>query len=259
MTQTQVNLRDLVSVERRHKEYTLQDYIGYCKQIRTAIMSLPEEFDDRQMINFFEKDFVEEMEVLARICKHQFHGDDSGIKVQYMREDPPDGTITLASGKKIHVECTSAVDRRWENFVLEQWRKHGKLFSLSGFDGKDVQGNRKAGYSVNGMDINDPQMEEYSVEAEEDCDTMSKHRRHIVDKIEKKLHKAWEDRTNWLCVVVNEFMMPGGSYACMEPVLNEIVMEYSDRLRESHIAAVYFVSNNSEDRGWMSFHPTAAH
>lgn len=55
---------------------------------------------------------------------------------------------------------------------------------------------------------------------------------------------------------MNEFTMPGGSYACMEPVLNDIAREYGDRLRENHIDALYFVSNNCADGSWMSFHPT---
>jgi hypothetical protein len=255
MHQTITELTNLIAPDRRYREYPARDYIDYCARIRESSHCLPEAFDDKALLTFLQKTFAEEMEVLARICKHQFQGSYDGVTVQSIENDPPDGIITLANGEKIFVECTSSVDRRLENFILEYQRKTGTPISLTGFEGADIEGNRLAGYTLKGMDVDNPDMAEFLVEADEDVDIINRQRKQIAEKIEKKLEKSWQPRTNWLAIFVNQTLTIGG-YIFMEPTLNELCSKYKVRLLEKNISALYFVGNGSGEDAWISFHPT---
>lgn len=198
------------------------------------------------------------MEVLARISVQQFGHDANEVMVQYVQHDPPDGIITLTDRTPMFIECTSARDSRWENFVLDQMRKHRRIISLSGYEGGDISGSRARGYKVKGMDITDEEVADYLVEADEQGEAIERHRKQIIEKIENKLGKEWLQRCNWLAVYVNEFVIPGGSYRCMAALLNEICSTYRNRLQSKHIEALLFVSNRIDDAGWYSFHEMRA-
>jgi hypothetical protein len=255
MTDIEDLCRELIAPDRRFAVYQLHDYIRYCGNIRDAISRLSRRCEADDVITFFEKKFVEEMEVVAKICKHRLGEWAETSTVQYMRNDPPDGIITLANREQVFVECTSARDSRWEAFVLEQMREHGRIVSLTGYEGSDLGGSRASGYTLNGVDIDDPDIQEYLVEADDDATVISRHRTQIVERIERKLTKDWKRRTNWLSIFVNEHLMPGG-YTCMRPVLTEICIQYRQRLKENHIQGLYFVSNRCDDGAWISFHST---
>lgn len=249
--------RNLISDTRRHAVYAAREYIAYCAEIRNLTEELGLRRDElKDVVAFFEKKFVEEMEVLGRICSRFFASELDEVRVQYIRNDPPDGIITLPNGDQVFIECTSAKDSRWENFVFEQMRLHGRVISLSGFEGSDISGNRVAGYTVNGIKVNDPDVLEYLCEADEEITMVERHRRHIIDKLDKKLNKDWTARRNWLSVYVNEFAMIGGSYRIMEPTLLELLELYRERLRSKHIEALLFISNKIDENGWISMYRT---
>lgn len=249
--------RALISDSRRHAAYTAREYIAYCAEIRYLTEELgPRRDEIKDVVAFFEKKFVEEMEVLGRICSRFFASELDEVSVQYVRNDPPDGIIRLPNGDQIFIECTSAKDSRWENFVFEQMRLHGRIISLSGFEGSDISGNRVAGYTVNGIKVDDPDVVEYLCEADEDITMVERHRRHIIDKLEKKLSKDWPSRRNWLSVYVNEFAMIGGSYQIMEPTLSKLFELYRQRLRSKHIESLLFISNKIGEDGWISMYRT---
>jgi hypothetical protein len=249
--------RELISESRRHAVYTAREYLAYCAEIRSLTGELDQQRHEiLDVVAFFEKKFVEEMEVLGRICSRFFASELDKILVQYVRNDPPDGVISLPDGEQIFIECTLAKDSRWENFVFEQMRLHGRIISLSGFEGSDISGNRVAGYTVNGMNIDDPDVAEYLCEADEGTTVVERHRRHIVDKLDKKLEKDWPSRRNWLSVYVNEFVMIGGCYKIMEPTLSELFELYRQRLRSKHIESLVFISNKIGDDGWISMYRT---
>lgn len=253
------NILALISAERLYTQYSFAEYIAYCESIRCLFESwgVDRASADPLTVRFFEKKFIEEMEVLAKICKHQDKQGAVIATVQYMRDDPPDGILTMQSGDQIFVECTSARDSRWENFALEQREKHGKIFSLSGYEGADLSGSRASGYLLEEMKIADMGQEPYFVKADEQQDVIARHRNHIACAIVKKLAKTWHPGTNWLSIFVNEFVMPGGNYGCMQSTLNDLCQQFKERLRAKHIKALYFVSNRGDDEAWISFHPMA--
>ncbi|MBA4026773.1 MAG: hypothetical protein C0473_00885 [Cyanobacteria bacterium DS3.002] len=249
--------RELIALKRRHGKYTGTQYINYCNQIRDLTQQLGERrVQIKDVVSFFEKKFVEEMEVLARICSRVFASELEQIQVEYVRNDPPDGIITLPNQEQIFIECTSAKDSRWEAFVLEQLRLHGRIVSLSGFDGTDILGSRNTGYTVKGLKVDDPETAEYLCEADEEIETIERHRRHIIEKLEKKLSVEWQRRRNWLSIYVNEYVIVGGSYITMEPTLSELFEKYREKLRSKNIEALIFISNKTSETGWFSIYRT---
>lgn len=255
MASRTIAARALISADRRHRDYSGSEYVEYCKQIRHGLQNIGDRKDQRikDLVSFFEKKFVEEMEVLARISSRVFANELDSIRVEYVRNDPPDGIIAPSHGESIFIECTSARDSRWETFALEN-QTPGRIISLSGFEGSDIVGSRNRGYALKGMNLDNPSMAEYLCEADEDVTTIDRHRRHIVDKLEKKLDNEWPARRNWLSIYVNEFMIVGGSYRVMEPTLSALVEAYRDKLRSKHIEALIFISNQIDESGWFSFH-----
>lgn len=248
-------VRKLISPSERHKEYFADEFVSYCSEIRTAINALPEGTRCPDVERFFQKKFVEEMETIGRIWKHHFRDSDGEFRIHYLANDPPDGVILLQSGQRFPIECTTAIDRRWENFALDQWRTKRRVVSLSGFSSKDLSGNRASGYKLKGFSVDDPEMEEYLCEADDEDMVKQRHREQIAEVIEKKMTKQYKGDPFWLSVFVNESSLSGWR-EFMRPVLRSLIEDYQSRLVAQKIEAVYFVGNKGVDGGFMSFHPT---
>ncbi len=254
MTQLEY-VRKLISPSKRHKEYLADDFVSYCSDIRAAIDALPTDTRCPDVERFFQKKFVEEMETIGRIWKHHFRSSDGQFRIQYLANDPPDGAIILPSGQSVLIECTTAIDRRWENFALEQWRTKRRVVSLSGFSSKDLTGNRVSGYKLKGFSVDDPDIEEYLCEADDEDMVKQRHGEQIAEVIEKKLAKNYQGGPFWLSVFINESALSGWRYF-MRPVLQSLIEKYRSRLAAQNIQAIYFVGNKGVDGGFMSVYPT---
>lgn len=227
--------------EKLYAKYSLGEYIDYCQRIRRSIWG--QRTIAKPVKDFFEKQFVEEMEPLFKIAQHVFDPADGRICIQYMQSDPPDGQIFDESGSPIWVECTSARDTRLDKFCIEE-TKQGRLTSFSGHTSADIGGSMHKGHTLAGE----------RVEAEFVEDAAQNIRAAMCDRIEKKLSKPWLGQRNWLSVFFNDYAMPESSTDLLNITTQQVFDHYRERLVESRIGILWFVGADS----WLSQHPTHA-
>lgn len=247
------SLIHLISDESIHKEYSVKDYVSLCTEIRQLILAPKNTNIEDTAKTFFEKQFVEEMEPLSVICHHFFSESNGSMKVQYtgggaQPDNEPDGKIIFVHDfrKEICLEFTTAADRRWLNFAIEQTR-NGKITSLTGHTSADITGNRLKGY----QDIVNP------VEAESEEQAVENQRRRIAAAIERKLQNRWINRPNWLCVVIDDITHWNNRIQeAMNPIFSDMQATYRDQLNSKYIEALCFLGYGGIEcgKGWLSLH-----
>ncbi|MBX3072873.1 hypothetical protein KF728_12800 [Candidatus Obscuribacterales bacterium] len=213
----------LVSKDKRFATYTISEYVEYCDLVRESLGATAK--NCRADNDFFRRKFVDEMEILAKVCVHSFGRDRMDVWVRYLDAPLADGEIVFPDeSRNFFVEITSTKDHRLIDYAVEQM-KQGRLISISGHTGDDVPRLR------NGVCDDD-------VEAEEDTVSYSKQRSVIERRIGKKLNKTWQDRDNWLCIVIDD--LTHWDELSLQS-LSQISEEFRERLRTQYISKLWFV------------------
>jgi hypothetical protein len=92
----------------RYNEYSVAEFIKYCEPIRAELFKPGVEQVDRE---FLEKQFVNEMEPLAKMCGHLYGSPNQQVKVRHVNEQLADGIIVPEGAtQNIFVEFTAAKD-----------------------------------------------------------------------------------------------------------------------------------------------------
>jgi hypothetical protein len=192
----------LMSDEAKYAKYSLPDFCAY----RDEIAGLRDNQDlrvdrdaNKAFIDFYNKKFADEISPVGIICRHVFGENQEGVTVQWIKNDPPDFKIWCDSPvREIFVECTTARDRRLEQYCIEQ-NRIGNFTSMSGHTSAAISGSRRKGYEFEGE----------PVEAEFLGETVEKHCSNIEKVIQKKLGSNWQGSENWLCITVPDNEAPG--------------------------------------------------
>jgi len=226
----------LMSDERMHKPYPIQEYITYCGTIRQSIWN--NDNPPEKAVTFFENRFVLEMEPIAMICKQLL---DEGVldgtaMVQCLRpgvEDPPDAKV-MTTEKTVQIEVTTSIDRYLDKVAIKL-SKQGRPVSTTGHTSSDVSGSERSGYTING----------YDVEVEAVDKIIAKQKARIAEAIAKKLDKAWSQHGDYnvLCVFVGDNSIPEAECAEFLSMLKNVFAEFRTRLRESNFHRVFMFGN----------------
>lgn len=234
-------LQRLIVEDKRFALYSLDEYRDYCASIGACVRIEHGESSSppTALIDFFEQKFVQEMEPLAKIAD-LFCRDQPGVKVQFVKNDPPDGRIVFADGHEIGVECMSARNDRLIKFALEQARR-GIFTSTSGHTVDDIQGSKHRGYSMAG----------YAIESEELCEKHQKAIDLICDRLRAKMPKI--RNAQWLSIFIDEFELPD-LYQAKLLLLQSVVSEFNEQLVERGLTDVFFVGN----KDWLTRHKLIA-
>ncbi len=211
----------IVSKSKRFATYTVRDYIAYCACVRESLLLSSEHcLEDKK---FRRKQFVHEMEILAKVCAAEFGQDNEQVKVRYLDKPLADGEVILES-ESFYVEITSTKDHLLTDFVADELAK-GRVISFSGHTGNDVARLRKAGSGC-------------AVELEKVTSLQAKLVDAVTDRIGKKVKKEWTNKHNWLCIVIDD-------YAHWDEAahvsLFEVTEQFRDALTSKHIQKIWFV------------------
>jgi|GEM_PF-7118692 len=225
----------LLIAHERYKERSCQDYIDYCARIRSEVWhGIKGDAMAEQDKNFLNSTFVNEMEPLAKICQAHFKEQNQGIKVAHVDEQLADGRIIDAVGREIFVEITCSKDTMR---IVEAYSQlsNNIIIPLTG-PRMTVESRQQ----IRDSGIVDEPFGEYDEDFVARIDTA------VREVLDKKLKKQWQERENWLCIVLDD--VTHWQEDLTEQILTRIYQEYSQQLASCHIRKLWFVGY----KDWIS-------
>lgn len=217
----------IVSKQKRFAVYTVREYIAYCAEVRESLLLSSEQcLADKK---FRRKQFVHEMEILAKVCAAEYGRESEQVRVRYMDEPLADGEVILGN-ESFFVEITSTTDQQLTNYIADELEK-GRVISFSGHEGKDVARLKK-------------DRTRWVVEAESVTSLRSKLEAAVKDRIGKKVKKDWRNKQNWLCIVIDDYAHWDQEALA---ILIGITDQFRDELVSNCIHKIWFVGLSPEN------------
>lgn len=228
------------------QKYSLEAYLSYCQNVRRCLWRNGDL--EQPLIEFFEKQFVEEMEPLSLICNKYFSEGEKGVTVQYEPNGDktfPDGKITSDHVKEILVECVSA---KSQEELIEALRKNNSESSQDSIPISGLPDFPKANWGQ--WIITGSEWSHY---------TKSVVAQRVLEKCDKIKLKSLTEASVWLCVTIDAPLVseePAGRFLdWLDCFLKEFVTEYQQALQEASIKMLWGVAKRYTGEDWVKNYP----